>query len=209
MIVYAPIVTPSSLHQRMSEITQGLSYRRIGQITGHNHETVRRYMTGQVPGVEFIVALCTSLNVSTDWLLLGRGPVTAPAGVPGEGRSAPLGSDLRTRVESVAARLHRVEALLGLPESRIAKVEIKPDPGGRALGSQAAGSPGLAQSVLSQIGRAATQPEHPHDPAIPSHPPAGPAGTHAPPGDERLTLAQQRARYIADALPEGPDAGAD
>lgn len=200
----------------MSEITQGLSYRRIGQMTGHNHETVRRYMTGQVPSVEFVGALCTSLNVSADWLLLGRGGVTAPAGVPGEGRPAPLGSDLRTQVESVAARLHRVEALLGLPdsrsgrpESRSAKVEIKPGPGGRALGSTPPGSPGLAQSVLSQIGRAATQPEHHHDPATPSPPPAGQAGTHAPPGDERLTLAQQRARYIADALPEGPDAGAD
>ncbi|MBA4028581.1 MAG: hypothetical protein C0475_05520 [Planctomyces sp.] len=192
----------------MSEITQGLSYRRIGQITRHNHETVRRYMTKQVPSVEFVRALCTSLNISADWLLLGRGAVSAPPeglGGAAEAGPAPLGSDLRTQVESVSARLHRVEAFLGLPGSRGVKLEIKPVPGRRALGV-----PGLADTALSEIGHAATpEPEHPHEPVTPSPPPAGPAGTNASAGFERLTLAEQRARYIADALGEGADAGAD
>jgi transcriptional regulator with XRE-family HTH domain len=49
------------------------TYAEIARMTGQHPETVRRYMHGHKPSIEFIAAVSRVFGVSADWLLLGRG----------------------------------------------------------------------------------------------------------------------------------------
>ncbi len=62
------------LTERLRQTTQGHSYAHVARVTGCNSETVRRYLNGGTPSVEFIAAVAAQFHVSADWLLLGRGP---------------------------------------------------------------------------------------------------------------------------------------
>ncbi len=56
--------TESPLHDRLHDIAEGMSYRELGELTGTNAETVRRYMQGQSPSVEFLTALCRRKGIN-------------------------------------------------------------------------------------------------------------------------------------------------
>lgn len=62
-----------ALQARLQLICRPFSRRELSDLTGISHESVRRYLGGQNPGVLFVMRLCEALNISADWLLLGRG----------------------------------------------------------------------------------------------------------------------------------------
>lgn len=112
----------SALHERLSIIAGERSYRRLAELTNHNPETVRRYMHGQPPSVEFLASLCASLGVCADWLLTGRGPmrqdqIKAQAlerAEPGE-----LLSAVANTLEKVCERVDRIETYVQTLETRL------------------------------------------------------------------------------------------
>ncbi len=63
------------MHERLLAAVGNRTYRHIGELTGTHPETVRRYLSGQSPSVEFIAAVSTALNINADWLISGRGPM--------------------------------------------------------------------------------------------------------------------------------------
>lgn len=65
----------SPLHHRLRQAVGARSYREIGDMTKVHPETVRRYMTGQVPSTEFLVQLAEAVSVNVGWLLTGDGPM--------------------------------------------------------------------------------------------------------------------------------------
>lgn len=67
-------MSAASLHERLTSVASGKTYRSIGDLTATHPETVRRYLQGQSPSVEFLAALCRGLGINADWLLTGRGP---------------------------------------------------------------------------------------------------------------------------------------
>lgn len=46
-------------------------YRQIAKKTASCPETVRRYMHGARPSVQFLARVCEAYGVSADWLLFG------------------------------------------------------------------------------------------------------------------------------------------
>lgn len=133
-----PGVEPSGLHERLLAVVGDQTYRALGDETGHNAETVRRYMQGQSPSVEFLAAVCATQGVSADWLLTGEGPMRAPEARrraaaqanPGEILSAVAGT-----LERLMARVDRIEVFVQTLETRV-----------RAGGRGAGASPGPAGS---------------------------------------------------------------
>lgn len=121
----------SGLHERLLEVAGDRTYRALADLTGQNAETVRRYMQGQSPSVEFLAAVCGTLGVSADWLLTGQGPMRlaearrqALAHVnPGELLSAVAAS-----LEALTDRVDRVEVFVQTLESRIRASAPPPPP---------------------------------------------------------------------------------
>ncbi|MCL4222315.1 MAG: helix-turn-helix transcriptional regulator [Phycisphaerales bacterium] len=68
-------MSAASLHERLTSVASGKTYRSIADLTATHPETVRRYLQGQSPSVEFLAALCRTLGINADWLLTGRGPM--------------------------------------------------------------------------------------------------------------------------------------
>jgi len=62
-----------SLHDRLRVVAGQRSYRALADLTGQNTETVRRYMLGASPSIEFVAAMCARFGVNADWMLTGRG----------------------------------------------------------------------------------------------------------------------------------------
>lgn len=73
----APIEAVSPLHERLLAAVGDRTYRRVGEITSTHPETVRRYLQGQSPSVDFVMSLCSALSISGQWLLTGEGPMKA------------------------------------------------------------------------------------------------------------------------------------
>jgi transcriptional regulator with XRE-family HTH domain len=98
------------------------SNREIGDLTGTNAETVRRYLAGQSPSVEFLTALCVATQASPEWLLTGRGPmrqsqVRAHA-LQGANAHELLGAIAQT-LERLIERVERLERFLQTMETRL------------------------------------------------------------------------------------------
>ena len=63
-----------AITQRLDEVCDGLTPSQIASAIGLTRPAaVRRYLSGFAPSVEFVVRLCDTFGVSTDWVLLGRG----------------------------------------------------------------------------------------------------------------------------------------
>ena len=92
------------LHERLRIAAGTRSYRQMGDLTGMNHETVRRYMLGHAPSAEFLAATCDALEINAQWLLVGSGPMRKS-----EIRSHALGeakvSELLTAMSNTLERL--------------------------------------------------------------------------------------------------------
>jgi hypothetical protein len=112
----------SGLHDRLREIAGDRTYRAIGELTRQNSETVRRYMQGQAPSVEFLAAICAAMGVSADWMITGRGPMfvgEAKSHALREANAAELLSAVATTLESLGNRLDRLEVFVQTLEARV------------------------------------------------------------------------------------------
>lgn len=67
-----------TLHGRLLSVRAlelaDLSYGRIGEPIGMNHETVRRMFNGGTPTAALIAGLTSKFGISAHWLLLREGP---------------------------------------------------------------------------------------------------------------------------------------
>jgi transcriptional regulator with XRE-family HTH domain len=88
-----------TFHDRLRLVVGKRSNREVGEITGCHPETVRRYLTGQAPSVEFVRLLAEKTNTDVGWLVSGRAQPVDPA-------------KLSTEVEQLANRLAAVEGQL-------------------------------------------------------------------------------------------------
>ncbi|MEM1331091.1 MAG: hypothetical protein AAGG07_11065 [Planctomycetota bacterium] len=103
--------TEGDLHDRLREAVGDRTFRHIAELTGIHPETVRRYMSGQAPSAEFLSRLSSSLMLSGEWLLSGRGPMKADQ-VRKEVLNSSEASDLLTALATTVDRLlQRVERL--------------------------------------------------------------------------------------------------
>ena len=64
----------TGLCKRLSQVRGNRSLRKIAKLTGSSPESTRRYLAGQRPSAEFLMAVCSSMDVSALWLLRGEGP---------------------------------------------------------------------------------------------------------------------------------------
>lgn len=64
-------------HDRLRQAIGDLQPRQVADITGLNPETIRRVIAGGAPTTEFVQTVCATMDISADWLLLGRGPMLA------------------------------------------------------------------------------------------------------------------------------------
>ncbi|GEM_PF-4642813 len=97
-----------NLTARIRVATKGQNTREVSYTTGVNRESVRRYLKGGKPSVEFIRQVCLRYNVLADWLILGEGPRTR------EELKSELLADLDSDrfAEAWAERFARVESRL-------------------------------------------------------------------------------------------------
>lgn len=70
-----PPAPKATVADRVREMVARFGHRRVADVSGVSHETVRRITTlGHMPPVRVVAALCSELGVNGDWLLLGEGP---------------------------------------------------------------------------------------------------------------------------------------
>ncbi len=112
----------SSLHVRLTDAAGDRTFRAIAEMTGHNSETVRRYMQGAAPSVEFVAAFCECFGLNANWVLTGRGPMKASE-MRGEALSHANPTELLTatagNIEKLDGRVDRLEVFVSTMESRI------------------------------------------------------------------------------------------
>lgn len=175
------------LHDRLLQATGDRTLRRIGEMTNTHPETVRRYLNGHAPSVDFVSRLAQALGLNLNWILTGRGPMRMAEVKPQALRDANATDLLTTvalaieRLETKVERLDRYTQVLEIMirESRQPEAAVEPKPGGGGQGEQSEASSTRFDDVAT-----------------------GPAGTAG--GD-----AVSRAERVADALAERPrpDAG--
>lgn len=142
--------------ERLQQAAGGMTYRQLGLLVDHNPETVRRYLTGAtLPGASFLAALCETMDVSADWLLLGRGSM----------RHADRDADALRRA-SIPALLARVaEAIEGKARGGADPTRMMQ---ARASASSAVTDAEPAPSGRRAKGRAAPKPVMREAPGAPS-----------------------------------------
>lgn len=112
----------SPLHERLHEVFGDKSFRSIADMTQTSHETVRRYMNGQSPSVEFLEAVCRGMGVNGQWLLTGRGPKRAEhirAHALGEANASELLNAMARTLEKLTERVDRLEVFMQTLETRL------------------------------------------------------------------------------------------
>lgn len=130
----------SPLHQRLRAAAGRRSYREIADATNAHPETVRRYLTGHAPSVEFLSMLCMELRVNGEWILTGRGPMHATDawGQGGQaGGTAHVLNGLARTLQEIEARIARVELYLQLFEARLLRHGRAHSPLSRSAGGEA------------------------------------------------------------------------
>lgn len=111
----------NGLHERMKIAAGERTYRQIGKLTSTHAESVRRYMQGQAPSVEFLSALCAALEINGSWLLTGQGPMNDHEIQPFALRAAGTPDLLRALSDTVSVLIRRVDRL----ERLVQTTEIK------------------------------------------------------------------------------------
>lgn len=101
----------NGLHERLKTAAGERTYRQLGDLTGTNAESVRRYMQGQAPSVEFLARLCGALGVNGDWLLIGQGPMLQSEIRDHALRDAGTPDLLRATSDTVSHLIDRVDRL--------------------------------------------------------------------------------------------------
>lgn len=114
--------TFTPLHERLRIAAGSRTYRQLGDLTGTNHETVRRYMLGQAPSAEFLAAVCGSLDINAQWLLVGAGAMKGTeirAHSLGEAKVSELLSAMSTTLERLMDRVDRLESYMQVLEAHL------------------------------------------------------------------------------------------
>jgi hypothetical protein len=91
-----------AIRNRLNVVCQSLKPTVISRISGMSVESHRRYMRGDKPSVLFVARLCHALNLSVDWLLLGRGE---PENARPASESQPTGALAERHVDEIARLL--------------------------------------------------------------------------------------------------------
>jgi len=115
-------VVDTTLHERLAAVAGDRSYRELGRLTETNAETVRRYMRGQAPSVEFVARLCRATGTSATWLLTGEGPrrdADAQAAALERGDPDELLAAFAGTIERAVERLACLERYVQSLETRI------------------------------------------------------------------------------------------
>lgn len=150
----------SGLHDRMVAVVGQRTFRHVGKLTDTHHETVRRYLSGQAPSVEFIAQLAASLGINGHWLLTGQGPMRSSevrAHALKQADASELLSAMAATIESLADRLDRIERFVQTMEVRLRAA--RSGAGGNEDGQKERSSDerahgGEAASPAARIGRA-------------------------------------------------------
>ena len=69
MMICAPAAWKLVLAGRLQDVFGNMTTREIADATGHNRETVRRFLASGSPSVAFLVDTSRASGVSVDWLL--------------------------------------------------------------------------------------------------------------------------------------------
>lgn len=100
------------LHDRLQAAVGDRTFKRIGDLTNTHPETVRRYLSGHAPSVDFVSRLAATLGLNINWILTGRGPMRLAEVKPQALREANA-TDLLTHValaiERLESRMDRLE----------------------------------------------------------------------------------------------------
>jgi transcriptional regulator with XRE-family HTH domain len=100
-----------TLHDRLRIAVGERTYRQIARLTDTHPESVRRYMQGQTPNVDFLINLCTALGINASWLLLGGGPMHLQDVRPHALRTADAADLLRAVSENITGMIGRLDRL--------------------------------------------------------------------------------------------------
>jgi len=107
-----------------------MSLRALARATGQNAETVRRYMKGAMPSMQFLGMVCEAFEVEPQWLLLGEGPRERSATTetqPDEAGVPRILLAIKAGVDQISQRLDTIES--ALRAQRILPVpEVESDP---------------------------------------------------------------------------------
>lgn len=112
----------SPLHERLLAAIGDRTYRAIASETGHNPETVRRYMQGQAPSAEFLSRICECFDVNAHWLMTGAGPMRqsdSDAHVLRDATPGELLAAIADTLEKLLERVDRLEIFVQTLETRL------------------------------------------------------------------------------------------
>ena len=155
-------VEGAELHERLLAAAGDRSFRHIGELTNTNPETVRRYMSGQAPSAEFLAEFCVAFGVSSEWLLLGRGPMRATE-VKGHmlrhADPSELLAAMASTLEKLIDRVDRLDRFVQTLETRVRAKALPIPPGVNGVGSHEPAAPAVdpAHDRARRIGVAVTQ----------------------------------------------------
>jgi len=150
----------SDMHERMRAVVGRRSFREIADLTDHNSETVRRYLQGASPSVEFVAAFTKRFGVNAHWLLTGAGATylkDAKADALSDANPAELLTQIAQLLEQLEGRLDRIEGFVQTLEVRVRharSIADGDDVHGAASEAESKGSGGGAPGNGAQ-GRAA------------------------------------------------------
>jgi len=152
----------SPLHERLTAATGDRTYRAISDLTGVHAETVRRYMQGQSPSIEFIAKLCDSLGISGEWILTGKGPMRSAdtrSHALKEANPAELLAAMASTVDRITERIGRLEVYVQTLETRLRAAAGTPPT--KEDTDEPEASTGSARA--KRVGAAVKKREHPDD----------------------------------------------
>jgi transcriptional regulator with XRE-family HTH domain len=118
-------VDDSTLHERLVAVAGARSFRELGRMTGTNAETVRRYMRGQAPSIDFIAGLCDATGTNVHWLITGQGAQRGEDARVEALKRADAGellSAVATTIERAVERLDRLERYVQTIETRLSAI---------------------------------------------------------------------------------------
>ena len=186
----------SPLHERILAIVGDRTYRAIANLTDTNSETVRRYLQGQAPSVEFLVALCNRFDVNAHWLITGHGAMKYSETMAEALRSAnpaELLSAVADALERLTDRMDRLEVFVQTLDVRVRSAAVRAQTDGGPPAAPPRIGPATGGQAPAQVARQAN-----------SNGTLLPEGGHTAPACAATAAAGagQRARRIADALPQ-------
>ena len=125
----------NGLHDRLRSAAGERTYRQLAKVTDTHAESVRRYMQGQAPSVEFLTNFCASMEINGSGLLTGQGPMHDHEVQPHALRTAETPDLLRALSDTVSVligRVDRLERLVQTTEIKLRAAESAAAEGSRA-----------------------------------------------------------------------------